>query len=120
MKPKIKKRWLAAIRSGEYEQGTSHLKMGNKFCCLGILCDLYLKEKGQKWTTEDDSEEGVACGTQTSYLPLEVMDWAGLKRESPHAGGHALSTHNDGRESGEIKGKSFEEIADIIEKEKAL
>ncbi len=119
MKPEIKKRWIAAIRSGEYEQGRGRLKRGDKFCCLGILCDLYLKERGKTWATAQDTGAGV-CGGQTAYLPLEVMDWAGLKHESPNAEGHTLSTHNDGRDSGEVKGKPFEEIADIIEKEKTL
>lgn len=28
--------WLAALRSGEYMQGTGVLEGGNRYCCLGV------------------------------------------------------------------------------------
>lgn len=41
MKAVWKKRWLKALRSGEYEQGAQYLKTPDgAFCCLGVLCDL--------------------------------------------------------------------------------
>lgn len=36
----LKKRWVTALRSGQYTQGTGCLRNGSKFCCLGVLCDL--------------------------------------------------------------------------------
>jgi hypothetical protein len=41
MNPEVKARWVAALRSGEYKQGKGALRLNNKFCCLGVLCDLY-------------------------------------------------------------------------------
>jgi hypothetical protein len=39
--PEFKKKWVAALRSGEYEQGVGKLRsLDNKFCCLGVACDL--------------------------------------------------------------------------------
>ena len=38
MDPAIKKKWVAALRSGEYEQGQGYLQKDGKFCCLGVLC----------------------------------------------------------------------------------
>lgn len=38
----VKKKWIKALRSGKYNQGTGCLKdFENKtFCCLGVLCDI--------------------------------------------------------------------------------
>lgn len=38
MNPKYKASWVAALRSGQFEQGKSALQVGNKYCCLGVLC----------------------------------------------------------------------------------
>lgn len=40
MNKKIKKLWLKALRSGEYKQGKLALRIKNKYCCLGVLCDI--------------------------------------------------------------------------------
>lgn len=40
MSPELKTRWLEALRSGEYKQGRAYLRKDDKFCCLGVLCDL--------------------------------------------------------------------------------
>jgi hypothetical protein len=45
MNKEIKEKWINALRSGKYEQGKSQLRsLSNKFCCLGVLCDLYKDE----------------------------------------------------------------------------
>ena len=44
MNPKVKHKWLTALRSGKYEQGVGALRdvaYGGStplFCCLGVLC----------------------------------------------------------------------------------
>lgn len=41
MNAEIKQRWLDALRSGKYNQGSRVLRSeSNKYCCLGILCEL--------------------------------------------------------------------------------
>lgn len=44
MKAMYKKRWLAALRSGEYDKTKGCLvrstKKGDSFCCLGVLEDI--------------------------------------------------------------------------------
>jgi hypothetical protein len=44
MNAEIKQKWLAALRSGEYQQGKSALRRDEdgqrRYCCLGVLCDL--------------------------------------------------------------------------------
>lgn len=43
-------KWVLALRSGKYQQGSGVLRSEkNEFCCLGILCDI--SEKGS-WTSE--------------------------------------------------------------------
>jgi hypothetical protein len=38
MDAELKAKWVAALRSGEYVQGTAYLESDGKFCCLGVLC----------------------------------------------------------------------------------
>lgn len=41
MNKQLKEKWIAALRSGEYEQGRNYLRTGTgKYCCLGVLCNL--------------------------------------------------------------------------------
>jgi hypothetical protein len=40
MKKEIKKRWVDALRSGEFRQGRRYLKRDGKYCCLGVLCEI--------------------------------------------------------------------------------
>lgn len=40
MTPKAKRDWVAALRSGKYEQGKDSLLSDNGYCCLGVLCKL--------------------------------------------------------------------------------
>jgi hypothetical protein len=36
----LKEKWLEALRSGQYEQGFGRLKLQDRYCCLGVLCDV--------------------------------------------------------------------------------
>ena len=105
MNPKIKKRWCAALRSGQYEQATGQLKDGYGFCCLGVLTDLYIKENDKEW-----NELGLCSGLCSSDGELNgiVCAWAGLDDASPSAGEYELASMND-------DGESFLKIADLIE-----
>lgn len=40
MDKKLKTRWVKALLSGRYKQGTSYLydEIHQEFCCLGVLC----------------------------------------------------------------------------------
>lgn len=99
MKPKIKKLWVEALRSGKYKQGKRALKTKNGYCCLGVLCDI---------SNLGEWKEFSYLGEDLT-LPLEVQLWAGLSTESPIAKDNLLETYND-------TGYTFEEIADLIEK----
>jgi hypothetical protein len=103
-------RWVAALRSGEYQQGRFFLKSLDRFCCLGVACDIYAKENPDgKWLHSDfkagDKELGVTSP------PTTVCKWFGLPEGPITAGGTGLITLNDHRN------QSFSVIADLIEKE---
>lgn len=127
MKKEIAEKWVAALRSGEYEQGSGMLrKVGyktneertettavDKFCCLGVLCDIHrlestegewdeLKYRGARYTTPEGN-----------YLPPAVIEWAGICGGSnpsivERGEGKHLANLND-------EGCTFEYLANRIE-----
>jgi len=118
MNPEIKQAWVAALRSGEYKQGVGQLNENGDMCCLGVLCDLHSKATGNQW----EGDYGVKLYGQHDCLPPScVVQWAGLKEESPYVKiqvsenpedtmTQPLSELND-------NGSTFEEIADLIEEQ---
>jgi hypothetical protein len=98
------KKWVKALRSGEYKQGNMRLRSGDEFCCLGVACDLYGARNGKKW-------QGNYFMGNNARLPEAVKDWLGLASAlGVSFGMKSLAMLNDA-------GASFSEIADIIESE---
>jgi hypothetical protein len=134
MKQEIKEKWVAALRSGEYEQTTAALhrlapsgdpdsqRPQPGYCCLGVLCDLALK--AGVITSRVQGALEVYDVEDDATLPRSVAEWADFQLAVPNfdyayrIGGyfddqgvsHALTELNDG-------GMSFAEIADIIERQ---
>jgi hypothetical protein len=104
MNPEVKKLWLEALRSGNYEQTRFFLRDKRGYCCLGVLCDLHPDVDWSRSTPgvafypfdEDEMDLGI--------LPDKASSWSGLTDEQRNI----LMNMND-------DGKSFEEIADYIE-----
>jgi hypothetical protein len=42
----LKRKWVAALRSGKYKQGTFTFQCGDTFCCLGVLCAIARRPSG--------------------------------------------------------------------------
>ena len=99
MNKRVKKLWVKALKSEKYRQGVERLKMGNFFCCLGVLCDLHAKETGNNW-----SNGGRYFG-ERGGLPHEVVVWAEVSHCDPIIGGFSATSLNDEEE------KNFEQIA---------
>lgn len=93
----VKRAWVNALRSGEYEQTTESLRnMDRGYCCLGVLCDL-----GDRSLWDD-------CGFylgQDDFPPDRILTWAGLTLNAATF----LADMND-------KGSTFEDIAGWIER----
>jgi len=110
----IKTEWVAALRSGEYQQGSGYLRdLDGKYCCLGVLCDIAVK----RGVIPDPSTNAYAFKygggpADDVYLPVAVMEWAGLDATNPtvpHEGEQEkLSAINDNYHP-------FTEIADLID-----
>jgi hypothetical protein len=113
MNPTIKQKWVDALRSGKYEQGQWKLTriddytdiMGEgkeKFCVLGVLCDIALREgvniglgyerdydANAEWTeyrvyeSQWDEEYNGYQTLESGNLPEEVLQWAGLPEGNP-------------------------------------
>jgi hypothetical protein len=106
MKQEVMEKWVAALRSGKYAQGHGCLRdtnmeeiggeeqisPGERFCCLGVLCDLYAKEHpNAQWIPETDLDveeclfaPNVTLSSQYSggdklVLPELVRDWSGVQ-----------------------------------------
>jgi hypothetical protein len=75
MKPQIKEQWLEALESGRYEKGKARLNYDNKFCCLGVLCDLF---KDDLYVVTDD-DGMVFYNGQFSYLPIKIQEFAEIE-----------------------------------------
>ncbi len=100
MNPDVKKRWIKALESEEYKQGTGELQTPfGTYCCLGVLTDLYLQDRKREWKIFEGCK----------LLPVVVQEWAGIQDSSGQYDCTALSLQND-------KGVPFKEIANIIDK----
>jgi len=85
MDPGIRAAWVAALRSGEYQQGKANLRAAdNTYCCLGVLCELAVQagvarawraKAGDRWLYYGTSHlrENASGG----YPPPVVGTWSG-------------------------------------------
>lgn len=140
MRQSVAKEWVAALRSGEYNQGRNVLKnLDNTFCCLGVLCELYRKKNDDitMWFKTDrlgsridprdgfdDTEEHFAFGQPDAVfgdrtsLPMNVMRWADMRTENGDLGyfGDEKGWVNDNDlASMNDGGMSFQDISKVIE-----
>lgn len=112
----MKKKWVAALRSGKFKQTTGVLcQVDNRgrakgHCCLGVLCQV-AKTEGFKIKIERDKFSDVRNYSydgevSQSELPAELARELKLRPASLKK----LMTMNDN------DGKDFNQIADHIEK----
>lgn len=89
MDANLKKKWLDALRSGEYEQGSDQLVMTfmdgqDKFCCLGVLADIMgdVEREGDwfKFPTEGLDMDSILWDDEECRL-MGVGDWSGDNAE---------------------------------------
>lgn len=106
MNPEVKKKWIEALRSGEYKQGHNALRVisegGFGYCCLGVLCDLMKQSGLGDWVGFSDFM--YADQIQRSYPQFEILEKIDMSFEASRI----LSSMND-------QGCSFEEISNWIE-----
>lgn len=111
------RKWVEALRSGKYEQGTGALRKGGKLCCLGVACEAAIQNgvKIEVTATRGDAffrYNGVLC-----HLPEPVQTWLGIPKGDP-------GLYRDEKTDGELRaihanddmGLSFTAIADLVER----
>lgn len=97
-----RRRWVEALRSGRYEQGRNALEREGRFCCLGVLCAILIPEKrAVNGETGDVEYDGAA-----EYPTDDTLAAVGVR----YFDAIDLSQMND------VYHRSFDEIADAIEK----
>lgn len=109
------KKWVSALRSGKYEQGQEYLNSQNKFCCLGVLCEV-AKKNGVELKIEVDEEDNtVSYNGSNGVLSKPVMNWAGIQNI---CGSYINSRNQEMTLTGlnDTQRMSFKQIANIIEK----
>lgn len=114
------RKWIADLKSGDFQQTTGRLRLGGRFCCLGVACERYRRETGNGGWTEGGhfvvGDEEVDLG-----LPAIVANWLGVSPPPPGMFGRSsgdevdydggtLTAEND-------SGRTFKEIAELIESE---
>lgn len=113
MKKEIADKWVQALKSNKYSQTKGTLKDSYGYCCLGVLCEI---SKISDWKLIDNhhiSKYKYNDSSMIGLLPEEVRKWADIKTTDgtfiQNNKQLILTTLND-------DGVSFNEIADIIEK----
>ena len=105
--PKNRELWTTALRDPERKQieaELGHQDRGGQ-CCLGVLAEI-------AGCTHTVSFGQVVWDGEGTDAPSRAGDFVGLRRSDGgyFSGGRSLTEDNDG-------GKTFAEIADIIEEE---
>ncbi len=101
------KKFLKALRSGTYKQAKGALSENGGFCCLGVACDLYRKDKDLK------SPSIAALKWNDRYegkLPHFVRDYYGFDDENPDLSNDISAIANN-----DELDNSFETIANLFE-----
>ena len=108
--PKNRELWTTALRDPERKQTEGELGHQDKDgqCCLGVLAEI----AGCTHTVGTVGFERALWDGEGVDAPIRARDFVGLRRGNGEyfSGGRSLAYEND-------DGKTFAEIADIIESE---
>jgi hypothetical protein len=119
-------KWIDALRSGDYEQGTEHLLNNwstdeegelvekDTYCCLGVACALFDPE----WLMDRLAEDNTATTDVSVEVAMKLAE-EGVNLESEFGEfddeniSFLLGTKND-------HGYTFAQIADALENDPSL
>lgn len=107
------KKLVEALRSGEFSQVGRYLHTPDGYCCLGVATELYLREHGGEWEPHQSVGETIhwyEFDDLDAVLSPKVQDWLGFRTSRGDFSTNSLASLND-------SGKTFKEIADVIESE---
>lgn len=105
------RKWLKALESGKFAQGTGDLRKGDAYCCLGVAAELFKTPATNVHVTSFGKYE---YDGRFSVAPTFVIGALGLFTGvgDMRGGGCKLAVMND-------DGRTFAEIAEHIRKNPA-
>ncbi len=119
--------WLVALKSGNFRQCEGRLYDGEGHCCLGVACELFMLHEPEQGMWKVEPHLATANDGRWKYrvqgyesggvLPDIVQQWLGMKTSDGllrQIGGRS-SSEDENLTSANDEGKSFAEIAAIIE-----
>lgn len=140
MKKEIADIWVKALRSGNYKQTEGHLKAGDGYCCLGVLCEVLGAKfvPNPEYYKGDEDRSGKPIRSRAPYvvefqgktlaptdvLPEEIASVAGINtnggrfnfdNEAVDGDTKFPYTHDELTELNDF-GIGFGKIADVIER----
>jgi hypothetical protein len=121
--------WVAALRSGEYEQGQEALAslrgdLPPAYCCLGVACEVAIKNGLPLRRIENDELGKVRYDDAGGGLPFAAGEWFGFPSDplihsgDPYisAAPHFMAEPIRASVANDALLWSFAHIADAIEK----
>jgi hypothetical protein len=108
MKRSIARKWSKALESGEYKQGFGQLRRGDKFCALGVLCNLHAQEHPEIAAKEKVKSRYMGASAK---IPFDVMEWAGMNSSND-----SITLYNTIVDMNDTEKMPFGEIAKVIRK----
>lgn len=116
-----REQWVAALRSGQYQQTKQKLNDGVGYCCLGVACELsgITRKKHEEY-----DETTWFYDDEYLVLPTSVQNWLGVDDTNPvldmppsvylHPQDDEASHARDVASLND-EGFTFDQIADLIE-----
>lgn len=111
------RKWVDALRSGEYYQGRDQLRSRqDTYCCLGVACEVAMRNNVELEVTYYDYE--YRYNNERYGLPCPVLDWLGLdvRDNNPVVGTDTDETTIRAMNANDDLGLSFAEIAVLLER----
>lgn len=106
MNQEIKQKWLEALRSGRYKQGTGVLRrVKEEYCCLGVLCDVVSPVGWDREMLNSHYYYSYDSEYETTDLPPALKTLVCITEDDA---AHLISMNDS-------KGYTFDQIADWIE-----
>lgn len=112
-------KWVNALASGRFAQGSGALCRNQQYCCLGVACVVAM-EDGVEMQVRHEPDDSKPADIVTYWdlsgwvMPEKVAEWLGVGEANPMLAGQEASWWNDSAALG------FEGIAQLIKNEYQL
>lgn len=73
-----------ALRSGEFDQGFGSLKMDGKYCCLGVACEVAMRNGVVvEVSPHMANPRKTRFDGMSDFMPRRVWEWYGFEEGNP-------------------------------------